>query len=220
MHMIHPTAVISPESNIWKNVTIWPYAVLEWACIVENGATIMSHVWMSESSIGEETTLVPFAKIEKSTIWARCKIWCELRKCTLGDRVQASHTNIVLEWVSISGYTNIASGSVFAGRWGQYTDDGKWYIKWKLHIWTNVFVWLNTSFFPWKDQTITIWDDVYIAWNIWLRDDVPDGHTVYPCTLVDHLISKWKSFDIVKRTESYCVLNWNKMKDDGILKYW
>lgn len=218
--MIHPTALISPETTLWENVTIWPYVVLEWACVIWDNATIMSHVWISNSSLGEWSTLVPFAKIEKSQIWERCKIWCELRKCVLGDRVQASHTNIVLEWTTIAWYTNIASWTVFAWRWGQYTDDGTWYIKWTLHIWTNVFVWLNTSFLPGKDQTITIWNDVYIAWNISLRHDVPDGHTVYPSSLVDHLISKWATFDILKRSESYCILTWNKMKDDGILKFW
>lgn len=218
--MIHPTAYVSPETTLWENVTIWPYAVLEWTCIVWDGVKIMSHVWMSESSLGKDSTLVPFAKIEKSKVWERCKIWCELRKCSIGDKVSASHTNIVLEKVTIHWKTNIASWTVFAWWWGQFTGDGSWYIKWELHMWTNVFVWINTAFYPGRDQTITIWDDVYIAGDIWLRHDVPTGHTVYQNTLVDHLMSKWMSFDIVKRTESYCILNWNKMKEDGVLKYW
>ncbi len=217
--MIHPTAIISEETILGNNVTIWPYAVLEWKNIIWDNCEIMSHARMRDSELWNETVLVPFAKIDKSIMWKQCKVWCELRKCHFGDRVQASHANIVLEGVTVDWYTNIASGSVFAGRWWEYNDEW-WYIKATLTIGKNVFVGLNTVFFPWGDQKISIWNNVYIAWDLEIRHDVPDGHTVYPRSLVEHLQSKGTEFDIVKMTESYALLNRNKMKEEGILKYW
>ncbi len=217
--MIHPTAVVSEETILGEWVVIWPYVVLQGKNIIGDGVQMVSHVRVSDSVIGKETVLTAFAKIESSTIWERCKIGCELRKCVLWERVQASHTNIVLEKTYIQWYTNIASGTVFWVRWGHKTEEGA-YIKWSLHIWTRVFVGLNVSFFPWSDQSISIGDEVFIAGNIALRHDVPAGHTVYPTGLVKALERKGKEFEIVKETEEYCILNWNKMKEENIMKDW
>lgn len=216
--MIHPTAIISEQTILGKDVLIWPYAVIEWDCQIWDWCEIMAHSWMRDSSIWAGTILTPFAKIDKSTLGKDCKIWAELRKCNFGDRVQWSHTNIVLEWVSIAGHTNIASGTVFGVWWGEYTDDW-WYIKGSLNIWSNVFIGLNTVFFPGRDQKINIWNDVYIAGDLEIRDDIPDGHTIYPRSLVEHLQSKGQDFDIHKINESYAILNRNKMKEEWIMKY-
>jgi len=175
--MIHPTAIISDETQLWADVTIWPYVVLQGKNIVWDRAHIMAHARIADSEIGDETVLTPYAKIEKSVLGKKCKIWCELRKCKLGDRVVWSHTNIVLEWTTIDGYTNIASGVVFGIWWGAYDDDG-WYIKATLHIWHNVFVGVNTVFYPGKDQKISIGNDVYVAWDLSVRHDIPDWHRI------------------------------------------
>ena len=217
--MIHPTAIISKETTLWSNVTIGPYAVLEGENIVGDDCEIMAHAWVRDSSIGNSTILTPFAKIDKSSLWNWCKIWAELRKCHFGDRVQGSHTNIVLEWTTIDGYTNIASGTVFGIWWGKYDEKGA-YIKGALNIWSRVFIGINATFFPGSDNKISIWNDVFIAGDLEIRHDIPDGHTVYPRSLVEHLQKKWQTFDVVKMTESYAILNRNKMQEEGIMEYW
>ena len=217
--MIHPTAIISDQTTLWKNVIIWPYAVLEWTNTVADDCEIMAHAWMRDSTLGTWTMLTPFAKIDKTSLGNFCKIGAELRKCHFGDRVQASHTNIVLEWTTIAWYTNVASGTVFWIWWGEYDADGG-YIKGSLSIGTNVFVGLNSVFFPGRDQKISIGNDVYIAGDLEIRHDIPDAHTVYPRSLVEHLQTKWTTFDVVKMTESYAIINRNKMKEEGIMKHW
>lgn len=61
---IHPTAVISPDATIGKNVEIGPFCVIEANVSLGSGSKLHSHVVIhGHSKIGEENEFFPFAAI-------------------------------------------------------------------------------------------------------------------------------------------------------------
>ena len=171
---------------------------------------------MHDSSIDDDTILTPFAKLDQTKLGKSCKIGCELRKCTFGDQVYGSHTNITLECVTIADTVNISAGTIFGIRGGQKPDGV--YDKKKLSIGSHVFIGLNTSFLPsHRVDEMTIGNHVFIAANTQLRHDVPDGHTVYPTAAVEPLLAKRPEITIYKQTPQYTILDRNKMVEESLI---
>ncbi|WP_411836669.1 acyl-ACP--UDP-N-acetylglucosamine O-acyltransferase [Paracoccus sp. ME4] len=62
--LIHPTAVIEPGATIGTGVRIGPFCVVGPRVRLDDGVELKSHVVVSgDTSIGEETTVFPFASI-------------------------------------------------------------------------------------------------------------------------------------------------------------
>jgi UDP-N-acetylglucosamine acyltransferase len=61
---IHPTAIISPGAKLEEDVEIGPYSFIGPRVELEKGVKLMSHVHLDGiTSIGEDTTIFPFAVI-------------------------------------------------------------------------------------------------------------------------------------------------------------
>ncbi len=65
---IHPTAVVSNDAQIGKNVCIGPYVVIESGCHIGDDCVIKSHVHIGHQvRIGEKTTIHPHVSIYDNT---------------------------------------------------------------------------------------------------------------------------------------------------------
>jgi UDP-3-O-[3-hydroxymyristoyl] glucosamine N-acyltransferase len=73
---VHPTAVISKDVKIGKNVSIAPYVIIEAGSAIGDNCVIKSHVHIGHDvTIGPDTTLHPHVTIyDKSKIGARVSI--------------------------------------------------------------------------------------------------------------------------------------------------
>ena len=79
---IHPTAVISDDVTLGKNISIAPYVVIESGSIIGDNAVIKSHVHIGHDvCIGADTTIHPHV-----TIYDHCKI---------GDRVHIHASTVI-----------------------------------------------------------------------------------------------------------------------------
>lgn len=71
---IHPTAVVSPEASIGRNVSIGPYAVISARAVVEDDAVI-----------GPHTVIYDGARVGKGAkLYSHCRI---RENCIIGERV-------------------------------------------------------------------------------------------------------------------------------------
>lgn len=61
---IHPNAIISPDAQIYDDVTIGPYCIIEKGVTIKRGTKLISHIVIEgNTEIGENCTIYPFTSI-------------------------------------------------------------------------------------------------------------------------------------------------------------
>ena len=64
MNNIHPTAIIEDGAQLGDNVTVGPYSYVGPQVVLNDGVTLISHVWVGgDTTVGENTEISPFAVI-------------------------------------------------------------------------------------------------------------------------------------------------------------
>jgi bifunctional UDP-N-acetylglucosamine pyrophosphorylase/glucosamine-1-phosphate N-acetyltransferase len=122
---------IDLDVHVAKDVTIYPMVTLEGETSVEEGTTIRSGTrivdsriganveildccLIAESTVGDETTVGPFAHVRKETwIGGHCRIgnFVEIKKSRVSDGVKAAHL-IYLGDAEIGRAANIGAGTI------------------------------------------------------------------------------------------------------------
>lgn len=65
---IHPSAVISPEAQIGKNVCIGPFVIIESGCKIGNNCILKSHIHIGHNvTLGDDTTIHPQVTVYDNT---------------------------------------------------------------------------------------------------------------------------------------------------------
>lgn len=64
MNNIHPTAIIEGGARLGDNVTVGPFCYVGPQVVLDDGVTLISHVWVGgDTTVGENTEISPFAVI-------------------------------------------------------------------------------------------------------------------------------------------------------------
>ncbi len=109
MLKIHPTAVISPETSLGRDVEIGPYTVIEGQVSIGDGCVIGSHVVIKgPTSIGNDCRIYQFASIGE--IPQDLKFKGEKTELVIGDG------NVIREYVTINRGTQGGGGRTVIGR--------------------------------------------------------------------------------------------------------
>lgn len=169
------------KSLISKLAKIDKRATLVGNCIVEDGAVIVGEChlenaiirknasvkssYISNSEIGEETTVGPFSNIKANTkISNNCRIgnFVEIKNSTLGSWTKAAHL-VYIGDAEIGQRVNIGCGVVFANY------DGK--NKHKCEVGNDVFIGCNCNLIAPRK----VGNNCFIAAGTTLTQDLPDG---------------------------------------------
>lgn len=64
MNNIHPTAIIEDGARLGDNVKVGPFCYVGPQVVLDDGVTLISHVWVGgDTTVGENTEISPFAVI-------------------------------------------------------------------------------------------------------------------------------------------------------------
>ena len=161
--VILPNCLIKQDCKIGANATIGPNTVLEKAEI--GAGTNVNNSQFSESSIGENATVGPFAYVRPN-----CKIgdktrigdFVELKKATIGNGTKVSHLTYIGD-ADVGERVNFGCGTVIVNY------DG--YTKSKTVIGDDCFIGCNTNLIA----PVTLGDRVFTAAGTTVTKNVPDG---------------------------------------------
>jgi len=107
-HAIHPTAIISPQTELGENVSIGPYSIIEGEVFIDSGTQIGAHVFIDRyTRIGKNCRISPFASIGGPP--QDLKFKGEKTQLAIGD------DNIIREYVTINRGTSGGRGSTTIG---------------------------------------------------------------------------------------------------------
>lgn len=160
---IAPNNILKGKTIIKDDVALLSGNVID-SCIIDSGATINSSQ-MSNSYIGEGTTVGPFAFIRPdSVIGPNCRIgdFVEIKKSIIGPGCKVAHLSYVGD-CEMGSECNIGCGVVFVNY------DGK--NKFKTIVGDRVFVGSNSNIIA----PMTIESGAFIAAGSTLTDDVPNS---------------------------------------------
>jgi bifunctional UDP-N-acetylglucosamine pyrophosphorylase/glucosamine-1-phosphate N-acetyltransferase len=181
VHMIDPNATYIDETvEIAEGVTLYPGAVLEGACKIENGAyigpgvhlkdtyvganaRILSYSVLFEAHVGANTQIGPFAYLRPgSCIGERCRIgnFVEIKNAHIGNDTNAAHLTYIGD-ATVGNNVNVGCGVITANY------DGV--TKSQTIINDNAFVGSNTNLIA----PIEIGEWAYIAAGSTLNQSVP-----------------------------------------------
>ena len=160
---IYPNTVIRGHSVIKKGAVIGPNTELFNATILENAK--VKHSVVYDSTIGEHSTIGPFAHVRMNTIIGpnnRIGNFVEVKNSILGDTTKASHLSYLGD-SKIGNNVNIGCGSITVNY------DGK--RKSKTIIGNNVFVGCNSNLIA----PVEIKDNAFIAAGSTITDNVDES---------------------------------------------
>ena len=96
--MIHPTAIVSPKSNISDNIKIGPYCIIDKDVVIDENCELISHVHITgKTIIGKNNKFFPFSSI--GTIPQDLKYLGEISELNIGNN------NIFREGVTVNSGT-------------------------------------------------------------------------------------------------------------------
>jgi bifunctional UDP-N-acetylglucosamine pyrophosphorylase/glucosamine-1-phosphate N-acetyltransferase len=159
--IIYP-GVILEKTTIGKNCIIGPNTRIVGSNISDN--TEVDNSVVLESSIGEHTSVGPFAYVRpNSHIGAHCKVgdFVEVKNSTMGDYSKASHLTYVGD-ADIGNHVNLGCGSITVNY------DGK--KKFRTVVEDNVFVGCNTNLIA----PVTVKEGAYTAAGSTITKEVPE----------------------------------------------
>ena len=160
---IYPNCFIRGNTVIKKGAVIGPNTELNNAIIEENA--IVKHSLVTDSKIGMNATVGPFAHIRMNTVIGsndRIGNFVEVKNSTLGDTTKASHLSYLGDSV-IGNKVNIGCGSITVNY------DGK--NKSKTIIGDNVFIGCNSNLIA----PIEIKNNAFIAAGSTITNDVEEN---------------------------------------------
>lgn len=161
--IIYPNNVIEGSTIIKDNCILYPNSRIV-DSIIGSGVNIQSSVIL-ESTIGQETTVGPFAYIRPETVvgkHARIGDFVEIKKSTIGDNTKVSHLTYI-------GDAEVGSGCNFGCGTVVVNYDGK--NKYKTIIGNNSFIGCNTNLV----SPVKVQDNTYIAAGSTITNEVPEG---------------------------------------------
>jgi UDP-N-acetylglucosamine acyltransferase len=107
-HTIHPTAIISPQTELGENVSIGPNSIIEGDVFIDSGTQIAAHVFIDHyTRIGKNCRISPFASIGGPP--QDLKFKGEKTELIIGDE------NDIREYVTISRGTSGGGGVTTLG---------------------------------------------------------------------------------------------------------
>ncbi|RLL41685.1 bifunctional UDP-N-acetylglucosamine diphosphorylase/glucosamine-1-phosphate N-acetyltransferase GlmU [Oceanobacillus piezotolerans] len=160
--VIHPGTIIKGETVIKRDVEIGPNSELS-NCYVGEG-TIIRHSVASDSKIGNNVNIGPFAHIRPaSNIGNDVKIgnFVEIKKANMGDGSKASHLSYLGD-AEIGSNVNVGCGSITVNY------DGK--NKYLTKIEDDAFIGCNSNLVA----PVTVGKGAYVAAGSTITDDVPN----------------------------------------------
>jgi bifunctional UDP-N-acetylglucosamine pyrophosphorylase/glucosamine-1-phosphate N-acetyltransferase len=160
---IYPGNVLQGKTIIKSECVLYPNNRIQ-DSIIEKGVTIQSSVIL-ESSIGENTTVGPYAYIRPESVIgnnARIGDFVEIKKSTIGDNTKVSHLTYIGD-AEVGSDCNFGCGTVVVNY------DGK--KKYKTKIGNNAFIGCNTNLV----SPIEVKDNSYIAAGSTITKEVPSG---------------------------------------------
>lgn len=160
--VIEPYNFIKGKSIIRSGAHIMPGNYIE-DCVIFGGARVDSSR-LYKSSVGENTTVGPFAYIRPNTaIGASCRIgdFVELKNCVIGDGTKVSHLTYIGD-AELGRECNVGCGVVFANY------DGK--NKYKSVVGNRVFIGSNANIVA----PVEIADRSFIAAGSTITKSVPE----------------------------------------------
>lgn len=161
--IVYPGNVIEGKTVIKEGCILYPNSRIK-DSIIEKEVTIQSSVIL-ESSIGNNTTVGPFAYIRpNSSIGKSVRIgdFVEVKKSTIGDNTKVSHLTYI-------GDAEVGSGCNFGCGTVVVNYDGK--EKHKTIIEDNVFIGCNANLV----SPVEIKNNSYIAAGSTITKEVPEG---------------------------------------------
>lgn len=167
--LISPLAKIDKRATLVGNCIVEDGAVIFGECYLENviirkNANIKSS-YISDSEIGQETTVGPFASIKaNSKISNNCRIgnFVEIKNSTLGSWTKAAHL-VYIGDAEVGERVNIGCGVVFANY------DGK--NKHRCKVGNDVFIGCNCNLIAPRK----IGNNCFIAAGTTLTQDLPNN---------------------------------------------
>jgi len=106
--MIHPTAVVDPKAEIFDDVEVGPYTIIEKGAIIGSGTRIRSHVFIGEGTqIGKKCQIFQFASVGEAPQALAYR--GEKTYLLMGDQ------NIVREYVTLNRGTASGGGKTVIG---------------------------------------------------------------------------------------------------------
>jgi len=185
-HMMDGVTIIDPNTtwishdvSIGVDTIIYPGVILEKTRIGKNcilgpntrivGSDISDYAEVDnsvvlESSIGEHTTVGPFAYVRpNSNVGTHCKVgnFVEVKNSTVGDYSKASHLTYVGD-ADIGSHVNLGCGSVTVNYDGEK--------KFRTVVEDNAFVGCNTNLVA----PVTVKEGAYTAAGSTITDEVPE----------------------------------------------
>lgn len=162
--IIYPGNVIEGKTIIKDSCTLYPNNRLK-DSVIEKGVTLQSSVIL-ESSIGENTTVGPFAYIRLNSVIGnnvRIGDFVEVKKSTIGDGTKASHLTYIGD-AEVGSQCNFGCGTVIVNYDGQ--------TKNKTVIGDHVFIGCNANIV----SPVELKDNSYIAAGSTVTKEVPEGN--------------------------------------------
>jgi len=160
--VIYPGTIIEGSSEIGEDCVIGPNCRIV-SSIIGNGVNI-SQSTILESSIGDETSIGPFAYIRPGTqVGKKVKIgdFVELKNSTIGDKTKIPHLTYIGD-ATIGRNTNIGCGVITVNYNGK--------VKNRTVVGNNAFVGCNVNLIA----PVEVKDNSYIAAGSTITDDVPE----------------------------------------------
>ena len=161
--VIYPGNVLQGKTSIGEGCVLYPNSRIQDSVIGKN-VSIQSSTIL-ESTVGENTTVGPFAYIRPESVIgksARIGDFVEIKKSVIGDKTKVSHLTYI-------GDAEVGSGCNFGCGTVVVNYDGK--AKYKTIIGDNSFIGCNTNLVA----PVEIHDNTYIAAGSTITKEVPEG---------------------------------------------
>ena len=177
------TVRISPRANVAPGAEIFGPCELYGACSIARGATIESHCWLRDATVGAGSTVKPFSHIERAIIGNDCSVgpfarlrpeailddearignFVEMKKARLGKGAKAGHLSYLGD-AEVGAGANIGAGTITCNY------DGK--NKHRTIIGENAFIGSNTALVA----PVQVGRDCLVGAGSVITKDVPDNN--------------------------------------------
>lgn len=160
--VIGQNVILKGKTVIHAGATIGPSSVLQDAEIGSGTVVEASHIY--ESTVGENTTVGPFAYIRPgSRIGSECKVgdFVEVKNSTFGDGSKSAHLTYIGD-ADIGKNVNLGCGVVFVN-----FDGAK---KYRSTVGDDCFIGCNSNLV----SPVRLGDGAYIAAGTTVTEDVPE----------------------------------------------
>lgn len=164
--------------DIEGDAKILPFCRIQGRSVIEHGATVSASFLQDSivragagveyshvvgSTVGEEATVGPFARLRGATIGKGCRIgdFVEVKSSAIGDGAKSAHLTYIGD-AAVGERTNVGCGTVFCNY------DGK--SKHKTHIGADCFIGANVNLVA----PLQIGDDCFVAAGTTVTQDLAD----------------------------------------------